>query len=112
MPLLTTTTLAVRKWELLLLSLRTENIYEAKGVSRSQARAWQTFSGTTHILVTGVCEYNDWEAAQRWNRPAPSDDTDRTPVLLCVASEEMEDHEYDQVSNRDEGNNARILKRI
>lgn len=68
--------------------------------------------GTTHILMTGVSKYNDWEAAERGNRPAPFDDPNRTPLVHCIASEEMKDHEYDKVSNRDEGNNARIFERV
>ena len=94
-PLLATTTLLVRKWELLLISLRIENIYKPGGVSKSQTRARQPFSRMTHVLVTGVSKYNDWEAAQRWNSPAPSNDSYRTPILHCVAFEEVEDHKDD-----------------
>lgn len=62
--------------------------------------------------MTGVSKYNDWETAQRRNCPAPMDDPNRTPLMHCVAFEKMEDHENDQIPDRDEGHNARVFERV
>ncbi len=62
--------------------------------------------------MTGVCKDRDRKTAEGRQEASPTNDADRTSVLGDVALDEMRHHENDQVADRDQGDDARVLERI
>ena len=90
-PILVMTTPAVRKWELLAISLRIENIFK----STCQTRLSHKLVAETYILVTCISENDDRKAAQRLNGASPFEPSYFTSFLHRVSFCKMindEDH--------------------
>lgn len=94
--MLVTITLVVMKCELLLISLRTANIYR-ENVRLSDV-LWKT-SWNSYILMASVCKDDNWQRTQNCQLTLPLYDPQGASVGHRVTFGEMSDHEYDQVSN-------------
>jgi hypothetical protein len=62
--------------------------------------------------MTGICKYNDREAAQSRRNSCPVNNPNRASVSHRVPFREMIDNQYDEVTNGNQSNNAGIFQGI
>jgi hypothetical protein len=62
--------------------------------------------------MTSIGEDNDGKTAERSNSTFPLCDANRSSLRHCVALPEMIYNQYNQVSDGDESNDARIFQRV
>ena len=60
--------------------------------------------------MTCICEDDDWKAAERSYSALPSNDPDRSSILHCIPLYEVRQDQYNEVPNRYQCNDARILQ--
>lgn len=115
-PILAKTTLVVRKCEfsliLISISFRMENIYVESVFSGPKPLYLCLWQDITHVLVTRIGKDHYGKATQSRNGAAPSDNTNRPSILHRIALDEVCYNEDDQITNRNECNDARVLERV
>lgn len=103
-PMLEAVTAVVRKWELLPISLRMENICAIKSASNLEIGC-----GNSYILMACVCKDNDWKAAQDCHSTLWVDDPYVPSIRFRVSLDKVGEDQYDQVSDGDQCNDTRIF---
>ena len=88
MPMLAIVTAVVRKWELLPISFKMENICGLL----VRTRPFSHITEATHVLMTCIRENNDRKAAQDSDRTFRLSDPDHTSIRLSVAFDEMREN--------------------
>lgn len=105
-----TMTLRVDWCELSSISLRMANIWTGHSSLLSR---WATrWMGRTNVLMTRVGKHDDGKRAESFDRARPLDGADVAPVVHGVSDEEVAHNQDDQVADRHQGNEGRVLERI
>lgn len=66
----------------------------------------------THVLVAGIGKYHHRKATEGRDGSTPSDDTYRSSILHSIAFDEVGYNQDNQITNRDQCDNARVLERV